>query len=137
MIRRVFSIDRNTMMDCFYIVNQFMDAHNAISWECLQRRVQFEQAIMFVAEKENGYLKGFLVGSVKQNVALIDNLFIDRQFQRSGVGTALMIAYENFVRRYGAKQIVLQSRPTKQAVDFYQKNGFVKINLEYYMQKSL
>ena len=137
MIRRVFSLDKNLLRDCFYIANQFMDASNAVSWQDLPFRIQAEQSIMFVDEKENGYLKGFLLGRIKQNSAVVDNLFVDRPFQRAGVGGALMDAYEDFARRCGAKQIKLQSRPTKQAVEFYKKRGFVKTNLEYHMQKSL
>ena len=137
MIRRVFALDRSMMADCFYIANQFMDAQNVIAWEDLQFKIQAEQSVMFVDEKENGYLKGFLVGGIKQNSAVVDNLFVDRQYQRGGVGGTLMDAYEDFARRCGAKQIRLQSRPTKQALAFYQKRGFVKTNLEYHMQKSL
>ena len=137
MIRRVFSFDKNLLYDCFYIANQFMDVGTFAVWTEWMYSVDCRQSIMFVDEKENGYLKGFLLGSIKQNSAVVDNLFVDRPFQRAGVGGALMDAYEDFARRCGAKQIKLQSRPTKQAVEFYRKRGFVKTNLEYHMQKSL
>lgn len=99
MIRRVFALDRSMMEDCFYIANQFMDAQNVIAWEDLQFKIQAEQSVMFVDEKENGYLKGFLIGGIKQNSAVVDNLFVDRQYQRGGVGGALMDVYEDFARR--------------------------------------
>jgi GNAT superfamily N-acetyltransferase len=137
MIRRVFSLDKNLLQDCFYIANQFMDATSLIAWAELKGFVVLGTSVLFVDEKENGYLKGFLLGSIKQNSAVVDNLFVDRPFQRAGVGGALMDAYEDFARRCGAKQIKLQSRPTKQAVEFYKKRGFMKTNLAYHMQKSL
>lgn len=71
MIRRVFALDRSMMEDCFYIANQFMDAQNVIAWEDLQFKIQAEQSVMFV----------------------------DRQYQRGGVGGALMDVYEDFARR--------------------------------------
>lgn len=137
MIRRVFSLDRGMREECFYIVNQFMDASARLPWIELTFLVESGKAVLFVDEKENGYLTGFLLGNVQLNGATIDNLFVDKKFHRSGIGSALLKAYEDCVRRAGAKQIKLQSRPTKQAIEFYKKHGYVKINWANYMQKSL
>lgn len=137
MIRRVFRLDRGMREDCFYIVNQFMDASTRLPWIELNFLVESGKCVLFVDEKENGYMKGFLLGSIQLNGAMIDNLFVDKKFHRSGVGSALLKAYEDCARAEGVKQIKLQSRSTKQATEFYKKHGYVKINWENYMQKSL
>ena len=137
MIRRVFGLDRGMLEDCFYIVNQFMDASSRLPLVELNFLVESGTTVLFVDEKENGYLTGFVAGGVEQNGATIDNLFVDKKFHRSGIGSALLKAYEKHARLAGAKQIKLQSRPTKQALEFYKKHGYVKINWGNYMQKSL
>lgn len=137
MIRQVYRLDRGTMLDCFYVANQFIDAQNVINWQSLEFTVQAGHSIMFVDESSNGFLKGFLVGNIQSKDAMLDALYVDRKFQRGGVGGALLGAYEDYVRKFGVKQIKLQSRPTKQAIEFYQKHGFQKIGSEYRMQKSL
>ena len=137
MIRRVFSLDRGMMEECFYIVNQFMDASSRLPLIELKMRVDSGESVLLVDEKENGYLRGFLIGKILTGVATVDNLFVDKTFHCTGIGGALLKAYEDYARRCGARQIKLQSRPTKQALDFYKKHGYVKINWENYMQKSL
>ena len=137
MIRRVWRLDKTLMWDCFYVVNQFMDATARLPWVELKFLVESGNSVLFVDEKENGYLRGFLIGKILAEDATVDNLFVDKRFHRMGVGGALLKAYEEYARGAGARQIKLQSRPTKQALDFYKNHGYVKINWENYMQKSL
>ncbi len=137
MIRQVLRLDKTLMWDCFFIANQFVDATTLAAWAELKNFVDSGKSILFVDEKENGYLKGFLLGNVQTNGAVVENLFVDKRFQRTGVGGALLGAYENFVRACGVRQVKLQSRPTKQAMAFYKKHGYVKIKFDYHMQKSL
>lgn len=137
MIRRVFLLNKELLWDCFYIANQFVDAAVLASWAQLKHKVDSGQAVLFVDEKDNGFLRGFLLGGMKSNVAVVDNLFVDKRFQRGGVGSALLQAYEDFARSGGIQQIKLQSRPTKQAVEFYAKNGYAKVDFGYNMQKTL
>ncbi len=137
MIRRVFSLRKEMLWDCFYIANQFVDAALLASWAQLKYKVDSGQVVLFVDEKDNGFLRGFLLGGLESNVAVVNNLFVDKRFQRGGVGSALLQAYEDFARSGGIQQIKLQSRPTKQAMSFYQKNGYAKMDFGYNMQKTL
>ncbi len=137
MIRRVYSLDKGLLLDCRCIVNCFMDADTLGEWTALKYQVDSGKTVMLVDEKENGFLKGFLFGNLDVECAILKHLFIDKRFHRSGVGSALVKAYEEYARRAGVKRIKLQSRPTRQAISFYQKHGFQKINWGNYMQKSL
>lgn len=137
MIRRVGVLEPGLIQDCHYIMNSFMDAGSGGAWFVKKDLVDSGKAVMFVDEKENGFVKGFIFGNLDANVAVVGDLFVDRKFHRTGVGTALLHAYEDWARGIGAKKIKLQSRATRQALDFYQKHGFQRINLGCYMQKSL
>ncbi|MBQ8294402.1 MAG: GNAT family N-acetyltransferase [Alphaproteobacteria bacterium] len=137
MIRRVFKLERGLLWDCYYIVNTFMDAGSGGEWVTLKYLVDSGQSVMFVDERANGFVNGFLIGNVKSDCATVDNLFVDKKAHRGGIGSALLKAYEDYCIGVGARQIKLKSRPTKQALEFYQKHGYVKLNWEYQMQKSL
>ena len=91
---------------------------------------------MFVCDY-NSVVRGFLVGHNIRDLARVDDLYVDRLFQRSGIGTALLRAYEDYSRKNGAGIMSLQSRATKQAKDFYEKNGFRQISADRFMEKSL
>lgn len=137
MIRRVGVLDRDLLWNCHYIVNSFMDAGDGGGWFGQKILVDSGMSVMFVDEKENGFLKGFIIGNMDANVAIVDGLFVDKKFHRSGVGSALLRAYEDWARGEGTNRIKLRSRPTRQALDFYKKHGFERINWNNYMQKTL
>lgn len=138
MIRLVRVLEPELMRDCHYIVNTFMDVGSVRAWFCAKKfLVDSGRSIMFVDEKDNGYLRGFIIGDIDVTVATVDELFVDRKFHRMGVGTALLQVYENYACAVGVQKIKLQSRPTRQALGFYQKHGYQKINWENYMQKTL
>ncbi len=137
MIRRVGVLEHELMRDCHYIVNSFMDAGSGGAWFAKKFLVDSGRSVMFVDEKDNGYLRGFIIGNLDANMAIVDDLFVDRKFHRMGIGEALLRAYEDYARAAGAQKIKLQSRPTRQAINFYQKHGFYKICWNNYMQKTL
>ena len=99
-----------------------MDAGDGGGWFGQKILVDSGMSVMFVDEKENGFLKGFIIGNMDANVAIVDGLFVDKKFHRSGVGSALLRAYEDWARGEGANRIKLRSRPTRQALDFYKKH---------------
>ena len=138
MIRRVVCMDRNILRECRGIVDTFMDAGVWSDWFVVKFLVESGKAIMFVDEKENGFVRGFLIGEAgSADCVSITNLFVDKKYHRMGVGRALLQVYEKYARECGVKKIKLQSRSTRQALDFYVQNGFQKINWDNYMQKTL
>lgn len=138
MIRRVVCMDRDVLRACHSIVNMFMDAGTGSEWFALKFLVDSGKSIMFVDEKSNGFVRGFLIGEAgTADCVSISNLFVDKNYHRMGVGRALLQAYEEYARASGVKKIKLQSRPTRQALGFYAQHGFQKINYDNYMQKKL
>ena len=138
MIRRVVNMDRDMVRACYGIVNMFMDAGSMSEWFALKFTVDSGRSIMFVDEKTNGAVRGFLVGDagVSRCVTLHD-LFVNKDYHRMGVGSALLQAYEDYTRECSVEKIRLQSRPTKQALAFYVQHGFQKICWDNTMQKIL
>ena len=135
MIRRVFNVSDKMRLDCYAIANSCAGNMESIYY-CLQDWVNKDGRVMFVCEC-NSIVRGFLVGHNIRNLARVDDLYVDRQFQRSGIGTALLRAYEDYSRKNGAGIMRLQSRATKQAKGFYEKNGFRQISADRFMEKSL
>ncbi len=144
-IEQVFNINDSLLLDCFYIVSEFMgDAENF--YYSVQHEVNNSKHPMFVCMSGVnvlGFIKGRLMlmgGGVADNkMARVDHLYISRRYRRMGVGARLLDAYTDYVRRNGANQITLQTRLTPQAKNFYQKHGFELINSNRVgqMQKSL
>ena len=96
MIRRVLSLDRGMMEDCFYIVNQFMDASSRLPLIELKMRVDSGESVLLVDEKENGYLRGFLIGKILTGVATVDNLFVDKTFHYHSASMVLIVDHRNY-----------------------------------------
>ena len=138
MIRRVMCMDRDMLRTCYGIVNMFMDAGSMSEWFALKFRVDSGGSVMFVDEKTNGAVRGFLIGDAGglRCVTLYD-LFVNKEYHRMGVGSALLQAYEKYARECSVEKIRLQSRPTKQALAFYARHGFQKICWDNSMQKFL
>ncbi|MDE6477835.1 MAG: GNAT family N-acetyltransferase [Alphaproteobacteria bacterium] len=144
-IEQVFHINDSLLLDCYYIVSEFMgDAENF--YYSVQHEVNHSKHPMFVCrQNENvlGFVKGRLgvVGWDAPNVraAHVDHLYISGRYQRMGIGARLLDAYADYARSNGVNQMMLQSRMTKQALGFYQKHGFnlVDANRMGRMQKSL
>ena len=100
-------------------------------------RYQIGSAVMFVDEQSDGSLKGFLVGDIGPDTAQIDALFVDKNFHRRGVGTALLNTYEDYMHSCGVGEIKLVPRWGNQGRKFYAKCGYKRIELDWYLQKSL
>ncbi|MBP3340830.1 MAG: GNAT family N-acetyltransferase [Alphaproteobacteria bacterium] len=136
MIRQVLVVPKGIALDCFYIMNQFVDVNGAIL-DHICDSVGKGQAVMFVDEKPNGFLTGFLTGRVSDGVGYVQNLYVDKRYHRCGIGGTLLDAYQNYCVGNKVKQIMLTTRPTQQAINFYVKNGFVQTSINKLMQKSL
>ena len=135
MIRQVYNLSASMLLDCYYIVSYFMgDAHNF--YYSIQNKVNSGRSVMFVHE-ERGNVKGFLTGHIDEDVAHVDNLFVDEKLHGRGIGGVLLRAYENYSKIRGIKNFSLMSRNTEYAIKFYQKHGYVRMGLSNKMTKSL
>ncbi len=136
MIRQVLSVPDGMALDCFYIMNQFVDVNEMVLGH-MRDSVAKGQAVMFVDEKANGFLTGFLTGRVGDGVGYVQNLYVDKRYHRCGIGGALLDAYQNYCLGNNVRQMTLTTRSTRQAINFYVKNGFVQVAANKLMQKSL
>ena len=143
-IEQVFNINDSLLLDCFYIVSEFMgDAENF--YYSVQHEVNNSKHPMFVCTSGAnvlGFVKGrlmFMGGVADDKMARVDHLYISRRYQHMGVGSRLLVSYTHYERRTGANQITIKTRMTPQAKNFYQKHGFELINANRvgHMQKSL
>ena len=137
MIKRVLCLDTKLAHACCDITNPFGFANNLVDWLGIKYQIESGSAVMFVDEQSDGSLKGFLVGDVGPDTAQIDALFVDKNFHRRGVGTALLNAYEDYMHSCGVGKIKLVPRWGNQGRKFYAKCGYKRIELDWYLQKSL
>jgi GNAT superfamily N-acetyltransferase len=85
-----------------------------------------------VAEKDDkciGYLVGAKGGGyayrLSKGVAELDNMFVLPEYQRQGVGSALVVAFLGWCKENGLRNIKVEaSTPNKEAIEFYRKLGF-------------
>lgn len=137
MIKRVLCLDTKLAHACCDITNPFGFANNLVDWLAVKYQIESGSAVMFVDEQSSGALNGFLVGDVGPSQAQIDALFVDKNFHRCGVGTALLNAYEDYMHSCGVGEIKLVPRWTDSVRKFYAKCGYKRIGMDWYLQKSL
>ncbi len=136
MIRQVVAVPKEIALDCFYIMNQFVDVNEMVLANICDG-VSKGQTLMFIDEKPNGFITGFLTGRVDNGVGYVQNLYVDKKYHRCGIGGALLNAYQNYCVVNGMQRITLNTRSTRQAINFYEKNGFVQMTANKLMQKTL
>ncbi len=92
--------------------------------------------IVFVAmdeEKIVGYLAGSIceqISYIKETFAELDNMCIDDEYRRFGIGTLLINRFKDFCKEKKIQNIkVTASAKNSRAIQFYIKNGFEDYNI--------
>lgn len=92
--------------------------------------------IVFVAEVEEkivGYLAGSIceeVSYITETFAELDNMYIDDDYRRFGIGTLLMDEFKKYCKEKNMQNIkVTASAKNSRAIQFYMKNGFEDYNI--------
>ena len=92
--------------------------------------------IVFVAMdgvKIVGYLAGSIceqISYIKETFAELDNMFIDDEYRRFGVGTLLINSFKEYCVEKKIQNIkVTASAKNSRAIQFYIKNGFEDYNI--------
>ena len=92
--------------------------------------------IVFVAEVEEkivGYLAGSIceeVSYITETFAELDNMCIDDNYRRYGIGTLLMDEFKKHCKEKNMQNIkVTASAKNSRAIQFYMKNGFEDYNI--------
>lgn len=95
-----------------------------------------QNQIVFVAEVE-GKTVGYLAGSICEEVSLLietfaelDNMYIDENYRRYGIGSLLINEFKKYCREKKIQNIkVTASAKNSRAIQFYMKNGFEDYNI--------
>jgi [ribosomal protein S18]-alanine N-acetyltransferase len=76
--------------------------------------------------EQDGDIAGCVVGRIVLDEAELENIFVDTNFRRQGIASALVTAFADACRKAGAKQLRLEVREGNDAArSFYQRAGFV------------
>jgi ribosomal protein S18 acetylase RimI-like enzyme len=78
-----------------------------------------------------------LISSVEGgNLALIEDVYIDENYRKKGLGLILMKEVEEFCKRNSYKRIQLLCRANNEiAINFYKKLGFAGLNMIFFYKK--
>ena len=97
-----------------------------------------ENEIVFVAEAEEkivGYLAGSIceqISYITETFAELDNMCIDDQYRRFGIGTLLINEFKKYCKEKNIQNIkVTASAKNSRAIQFYIKNGFEDYNVTF------
>ena len=134
--RKVKTVDNNLASDCYYIAGEFMGDAESLVYS-IPYDVNTLGRPMFVAEKANGYLLGFVVGQVQDaKNARITSLYVTARAHRKGIASHLLADIEQYFRERGITRVSLDSRPM--AVHFYNARGYSRVaQNSHRLQKTL
>ncbi len=135
MIKQIFNVSDEMRLDCYALANM-SDGNSESIYYTIRDLVNKDKHALFVLE-DNGTMRGFVLGYLVRDIGRVMRIYVDKRFQRQGIGTALLRAYEEYAQKNGAGRIVLQSRATQQAKNFYAKNGYLQISADRFMEKTL
>ena len=96
----------------------------------------FEKEDIFVLEEEQ--IIGFLTVSVnmKKKEIYVDELWLSKESQGKGFGTALMNFVEKEYKKRGIKTVTLMANQKARAIEFYEKLNYkVKHKFIYFVTK--
>ncbi len=151
-IRKASTIDLSAIqalnLNLFRFEQQFTDSYS-LNWtlsgagtQYFIKRIHGKTGIVYVAETD-GVLTGYVCGYTyiykarkKPHMAEIENVYVEEQYRKQGIGTALINAFIGEAKLRGAKTVKLSALiKNTSAQSFYQKHGFDKH--EFVFEKEL
>ncbi len=110
---------------------QVSDIDSSIKF--LQQRMSKEESVIFVSERRKREISGFVqlypsFSSVSiKRTWILNDLFVDENHRKKGIGEALMKTAENHVRTSGARGLTLATAvDNDKAQRLYEKLGYQK-----------
>jgi GNAT superfamily N-acetyltransferase len=105
------------------IARSYYGEQDISRWASAAMPKTFEDVIVsldVVVAEQLGQVIGW--GFLDKNASRVEAVFVDPDFQGSGVGTRILEMIENIARKGGVKSLTLSS--TLNAVQFYEHRGF-------------
>lgn len=85
---------------------------------------------IYVAEKDDGSLVGYLVCRVDGQVVWAESLFVDPEYRRQGIGSSLYEKAENLADELGSDTLYNWVDPdNRKIIRFLKKRGYNVLNL--------
>lgn len=81
------------------------------------------QRLCFVVQSSNGEIAGGVLAELYWGWLYIDLMWIEEELRGQGYGHRLLMQVENEARKWGAKQVYLDTF-SFQAPDFYKQHGY-------------
>ena len=122
-----------TVSDIPFLVSareKFPDA-----WDEKMLLSAFKAGNFFGFVAEDGVPKGFITYSVNVDTADMQDLFVEEDCRKKGVGCALVSAFIESAKLRGLKKLFLEVRENNApAINLYKKSGFTSISIrkKYY-----
>ncbi|MED4040715.1 GNAT family N-acetyltransferase [Niallia taxi] len=109
----------------------------------IKERINKEESVIFVAKDEQNYL-GFTqlyptFSSISMKRAwILNDLYVDAQARKQGVGELLLHKAKEYAIETGAKSLSLSTAPDNHTAQrLYEKNGYVKDYTFYHYELGL
>lgn len=109
----------------------------------IKKRLENEESVIFIAKDSQKYM-GFTqlyptFSSISMKKAwILNDLFVDPEARKQGVGEMLIHKVKEYAMATGAKSIALETAPTNDAAQkLYEKNGYVRDTEFYHYELSL
>lgn len=109
----------------------------------IKERINKEESVIFVVKDEQNYL-GFTqlyptFSSISMKRAwILNDLYVDEQARKQGVGELLLHKAKEFAIETGAKSLSLSTAPDNHTAQrLYEKNGYVKDYTFYHYELGL
>jgi ribosomal protein S18 acetylase RimI-like enzyme len=98
----------------------------------IQKKLQRDPDLFLLAEQD-GHLLGTVLGGFDGRRGMVYHLAVDPQYRRLGIGEALMHELEQRLRQKGCiKYYLLVTRDNQEAMRFYEKHGWERMDLFIY-----
>ena len=109
----------------------------------IQKRLENEDSVIFIVKNNQKYI-GFIqlyptFSSISmKNAWILNDLFIDPEYRKKGIGEMLLHKAKDYAIKTGAKSISLSTAPDNfSAQRLYEKNGYERDSQFYHYELSL
>ncbi len=134
-------IRKASLADAKEILDVYNDAIQALGYpsqdilETFAKMIETETCFVLIQDDE---IQAFASIKQNKNIALLSAIYVKAKKQRQGLGYQLLTFIEEDLQKNSIESIVLKAlKQEKQAINFYEKNGYKIINEASTKEKAL